>query len=508
MYRRKNVIIIIMCIAVLLMSVGYALISTRITINGTTSVTSTWNVIFSDIRTIEQKGGATNKVAPSVNNTTATFEVDLVEPGDEITYEIDITNYGDIKAEIQSATYEISGSEAIYVELTGIRKGTVIDHCEGLTVCPKVTAIVKVGYDPATVKDPNQKRKEISITLNIGQYVASNPTKDGVLIEEIDEDKTLVQRILKDNTLQPDVNINFGAISSDTNGKGLYYTSTATEDNKGTYYFRGAVDNNYVYFGGFYWRIVRINEDGSIRLIYQGKTANASGSAATIGSSVFHELFDDNAYVGYMFGARRSSTYAATHTNTNESTIKQYIDDWYEANLKEKYSSYLADAGFCNDRSKEDKAGVWDSKDTAEGYSALRTFYGPYNREKYKKVPILSCPNSDRDLFTTKTSTKGNKALDYPIGMLTSDELLYAGTSYGYNNTNFYLYVATDVWTMSPGYYAGGAAPIASTITGNITASKYGNESIGVRPVINLKSNVEITKGTGKSTDPYIIRTN
>lgn len=185
MYRKKTVLIIAMCITVLLMSVGYALISTRITINGTTSVTSTWNVIFSDIRTIEQKGGATNKVAPSVNNTTATFEVDLVEPGDEITYEIDITNYGDIKAEIQSATYEISGSEAIYVELTGIRKGTVIEHCEGLTVCPKVTAIVKVGYDLTTTTDPSEKRKEISITLNIGQYVASNPTKDGELIPEL-----------------------------------------------------------------------------------------------------------------------------------------------------------------------------------------------------------------------------------------------------------------------------------------------------------------------------------
>ena len=101
MYRTKTKIIIIMMIIVVFMAVGYAILSTSLNINGSTAVTSNWQVEFSDIRTVSLKGGATNKVTPTVSKTTANFEVDLVQPGDEVTYEIDITNYGDIEAEVK-----------------------------------------------------------------------------------------------------------------------------------------------------------------------------------------------------------------------------------------------------------------------------------------------------------------------------------------------------------------------------------------------------------------------
>lgn len=260
MYRKKTTIIIVMCVMILLMATGYALLSTQLNISGSTAITSTWKVEFSAIRTTNQKGGATNKVNPAYTATTVNFQVDLVQPGDEITYEIDITNYGDIKAEIKGASYDITGSEAIYVEFEGIRKGTIIGSCEGLTTCPKVTATIRVGYDESVTKDPSSKTKNIKITLNVGQYISSSPTPDGELIPELKT--SLVRKILNDNTAQSDSSINFKAVSSDTNGKGLYYTSTNTEGNKKTYYFRGAVTNNYVSFAGQTWRIVRINEDG------------------------------------------------------------------------------------------------------------------------------------------------------------------------------------------------------------------------------------------------------
>src|SRR5699024_3187949 len=159
------------------------------------------------------------------------------QPGDEVTYEIDITNYGDIEAEVKGATYTGSGSEAIYVRFDGVRKGTRISSCEGQSSCPTVTITLRVGYDPSVTSDPEKKTKDINITLNIGQYVSSNPTPDGELLPEL-KAPTLVEQILNDNSVQSDENIDFNAISSDTNGKGLYYTNENTEDNETVYYFR------------------------------------------------------------------------------------------------------------------------------------------------------------------------------------------------------------------------------------------------------------------------------
>lgn len=189
MYRRKTTVIIVICAAILLMGVGYAILSTQLNINGSTAVTSSWQVEFSGIRTTNQKGGATNKKNPTYTSTTANFEVDLVQPGDELTYEIDITNYGDIKAEVKSASYDVTGSEAIYMTVSGIRKGTIIGSCEGLSTCPKVTAKITIGYNPLTTSDPSSKTKTIKLTLNVGQYVSGSPTPDGELVPDIDAPK-------------------------------------------------------------------------------------------------------------------------------------------------------------------------------------------------------------------------------------------------------------------------------------------------------------------------------
>ena len=326
---------------------------------------------------------------------------------------------------------------------------------------------------------------------------------------------TLANKILGDNIEQSDSGINFSAISSDTNGKGLYYTSTNTEGNQRTYYFRGTVTNNFVRFAGFYWRIVRINEDGSIRLIYNGTSSSATGSATTTGKSAFNSKNSDNAHVGYMYGTTGSSTHAATHANNNPSVIKTYLDNWYVNNLN-SYSSYLADAGFCNDRSIAPSAGLWYSTDTALGYGENYTYYGAFNRLKNGK-PQFKCPNTSNDLFTMTNSSKGNKKLTYPIGLITADEVTYAGGLANITKTNktMYLYTGVSYWTMSPNVF-------------EITTSDYGRftwphvhsvtsdgyigggyvsytEQYMVRPVINLKSCVLWNSGDGTSDLPYQI---
>jgi len=255
------------------------------------------------------------------------------------------------------------------------------------------------------------------------------------------------------------------------------------------------------------WRIIRINEDGSIRLI----TNNP------IEESEFNENHNDNAYVGYMYGttgATGDDAYSLTHSNDNPSTIKVAIDNWYsnKTNLS-SLRGQLADAGFCGDRSIAPSAGIWNASDTALGYGTNVTYYGFYNRMLDKKwnvkadaQPQFKCPNEGRDLYTTKTSAKGNAALDYPIGLITADEVLYAGGVYGKTNSNYYLRNALGYATMSPYRYGGGFAEVwAVGHDGYFGLSDVGNEYWFVRPVINLSSGASITSGDGTSGKPYVI---
>ena len=307
----------------------------------------------------------------------------------------------------------------------------------------------------------------------------------------------LKDQILEDNNEQSDSNIDFSQISSSTNGQGLYYTNTNTEDNKTTYYFRGAVENNYVEFAGFYWRIIRINEDGSIRLIYQGTTPDATGEAATIGTSKFNASYLGNAYVGYMYGTNGSSSYVATHANTNSSTVKQAVDTWYEENLLD-YASYLADAGFCGDRTlAEGTAG--------NGYSNATGYASP-NRLENPATPQFSCPQSN-DLYTTSSSSKGNKALDYPIGLISLDEVSYAGgLLYNYNN-DYYLNIGdVTCWAISPSSFNGNYVAVGTISSGGVLNTTTASYVEYIRPVINLSSSVKITTGNGTTSRPYTIK--
>ena len=161
-------------------------------------------------------------------------------------------------------------------------------------------------------------------------------------------------------------------------------------DNYGeSYYFRGNVQNNYVYFAGFYWRIVRINGDGSIRMIYDGTTTHENNDNSTdkiIGKSWFNISRDDNAYMGYMYGTPGSSTYEETHRNTNSSAVKDYIDTWYENNLKDTESErYLSDNIFCNDRSFAD-----NNTGTGAGQSVTYYRWGILLSSTNMKI-ILNC---------------------------------------------------------------------------------------------------------------------
>ena len=300
-------------------------------------------------------------------------------------------------------------------------------------------------------------------------------------------------------------------LETDKSDKGLYQ---GTDDYGTTYYYRGNVKNNIVQFAGYYWQIIRINGDGSIRLIYDGTEKNATGVKQSINNKTyqFNSLYNDPTYVGYMYGNPDATTFDEVHNNTNNSTIKTAVDNWYKTNIVDKgYSDKVATSvGFCGDRSLP--AGVWGNDDNGDGVNSTQrtSYFGAYVRY-VKNVAQFTCPELSRDLYTTTDSSIGNKALTYPVGLITYDELVFTGMDNRHINKLSWAYSTQHYWTMSPSYFyaANGAAIEWSLYSTGFLNSGWGvHASFGARPVINLKSNVEISGGIGTSNDPFIIDTN
>ena len=296
----------------------------------------------------------------------------------------------------------------------------------------------------------------------------------------------------------------------------------STEDDYGTsYYFRGAVKNNYVQFANKCWRIVRVGGDGSVKLILHNDnttgaanpcdSANNSTSAAfarysgTTYTSSFNENYDDNAYVGFKYGTIGASDYASAHANTNKSTILTNLETWYNNNLT-AYESVITDTVWCND-----KTNVTDtmfnpysySNVNGLGYGTNKTYYGATQR-------LVSASNSAGGTGPSLKCNGELSKINSKVGLITADELAFAGYAFNISNTTTYLQEnATDTywWSLSPFGFLGGRTYVWY-VSGNyggvgdsIVANPY-----GFRPSISLKSTTNVT-GEGTSSSPFIIST-
>ena len=266
---------------------------------------------------------------------------------------------------------------------------------------------------------------------------------------------------------------------------GIYETT----DNLGTaYYYRGDVENNYVQFAGYYWRIIRINGDGSIRIIYDGTSAHANGESSTdrqTGTNAYNSSYNYSYYVGYTYTtAQRPSS----QNSGTASTIKGVLDNWYSTNIANKGydDKVVSTPGFCNDRNTASGSN-WVASGTTFYYAAYDRVYG-------STQPTLKCSNTN-DIYTTK------------VGLITADEVMFAGGTTS-SNSSYYLYTGQYYWTMSP-YNAdssGSAFVFDVTSTGQLGSNGSVNWAVpGVRPVINLSANVTISAGNGTSETPYIV---
>ena len=190
-----------------------------------------------------------------------------------------------------------------------------------------------------------------------------------------------------------------------------------------------------------------------------------------------------------------SKSLSTAQTNNTNSTIKTTIDNWYKNNLT-AYTSKLTDETFCNDRSIS----------SGTGYKTDSfTFYGSYNRNADRKTPSLKCAQDNDKFKVSNVSAK----LDYPVALITADEMAMAGGVFNTSNTNYYLYNGQYQWSLSPGNfdtYRSLADVWAVNPSGSLNPWDYVGNSFGVRPVINLKADTLITKGDGTALNPYVVK--
>ena len=362
--------------------------------------------------------------------------------------------------------------------------------------------------DASTYSLPNSVLgQEIHLKISVEGKAGSGWTPSNPLLKDL---------ILTNNKVQTPITTPGAAIS--TADEALL---ASAEDDYGTsYYFRGAVTNNYVEFANKCWRIVRIVGDGSVKLVLHNdntagaanpcSSANNSTNAAfarysgTTYTSTFNDNFEDNAYVGFKYGTPGSSTHAATHANTNKSTILNNLETWYNTNLK-TYESVIANTVWCNDKTNVTDTTYnpeFGDTPTGLGYGTNRTYYGATQRlirgGKYGGIaggtgPSLKC-NGELSKITSK------------VGLITADELALAGCTYAKKNTTTYLQEnATDTpwWSLSPDYFTGSDAYVWNVIDGSLIGFNVSN-TYGVRPSISLKPTTNVT-GEGTSSSPFII---
>ena len=325
---------------------------------------------------------------------------------------------------------------------------------------------------------------------------------------------TFAETILAKNEVKTPITIPGAAVS--TASEALL---ASAEDDYGTsYYFRGAVTNNYVQFANKCWRIVRVGGDGSVKLILHNDNtagaanpcdaANNSASAAfarysdTTYKSAFNSSYNDNAYVGFKYGTPGSSTYEATHANTNNSTILTNLETWYTNNLK-TYADAIADTVWCNDKTNvtDTTYDPYGWNPNGYGYGTNVTYYGATQR-------LVSKSNSAGGTGPSLKCNGELSKINSKVGLITADELAYAGYAYGKNNTTTYLQEnATDTywWSLSPNYFRGDGARVWDVYGGGGGfVGNYVSNADGVRPSISLKSTTNAT-GNGTSDSPFII---
>ena len=504
MKRKKELIVVLTSLLVIVLSVSVAYFTTKILGTGKDiSVTS------ADLKVIFTSGSGTingTNIEPGWTSGENTFTVKNESNG---TYKYNII--------IKDLVNTFTTSGFLVYKITSADGGyTMTDFAD---VPKSSTATDIILAENISIEKGATHTYKIIINYNnsegVDQSADMGKTLTGkIFITKGTERPTLANQLLNDNPTigtRTDFSTPFTTNTANT----LY---KATENGTDVYYFAGQDTestpiNNWVKFGknssnqDLYWRIIRTNSDGGVRLLYHGTSTTATN--AYIGESEFNTYETSSPkYVGYMYGDT-DATLEEARTNTNDSTIKTYIDNWYENNFT-TYTNYLSnDAVYCNDRELASGA----------SYSTTEEFYfKSYERldgdnNGANASPTYDCANI-KDAFSVNNQ---EAKLKYPIALMTADELAYAG-GVAYTNAPMWYYTNSSLesstggilewWSLSPHNWDGNGARswsvYGSDVPGNLDSDDVGN-LLGVRPAVSLKTCIKYSTGNGTSETPYEI---
>ena len=543
--KRKELIIILGSLLVVVLSVSIAYFST--TINSKNSNVSTSSAELKIVFTSGSGTIAGSEIEPGWSSGVNTF---TVKNQSNSTYKYNLVIKDLINTFVTTGylQYKVTSTDGGYnmSDFTDVPKSTSATD----TILAYSVEIAKGATHTYNVEFRYLNSTSESQNIDMGKKLSGT-----LFIEEgTTEPIPLYNKILADNptiSTRTDFSTTFTTTNTETLFKAT--ESIAGSDATDVYYFAGDAKNNWVKFGKYqtnkvvyrgyysatssdfvdystmdacigasiynincteyvlwnkgndiYWRIIRTNHDGSVRLLYSGTSPDTTGGY--IGTSAFSNTNNDPMYVGYMYGT--SGTLASNRTNENSSTIKGVIDTWYSNNLS-SYSKYIStEAVYCNDR--ELKSGLtYTTADSGFDYAANERLH-------YKKTPTYDCANS-KDAFSGSNS---EAKLTYPIALMTADEITYAG-GYTYTplSSPYAWYYSNSVgesitgsiwwWLLSPNSWdgEGGARLLSvggSTLHGSLIDLSV-NSGPNVRPVISLKGNLGYKSGNGSPENPYEI---
>ena len=496
--NKKSITILVVCLIVSVMSVSLAFFSARIIGNGKNVSVNAKELTINFDNNNEIASGI---IEPGWSSTN-TFSVEN-KSKTTFTYDIVLKNYKNTTKTNGYLVYKITSTNGYNMtEFKDMPKDGDNTYdlviARGITIEPgssnKQSYTLEIKYLDSTEDQSIDMGSTVTGSLYIVESTTNenNPYTKGTLGYQIMEDNSNIKERTDFSTTYTDVNI------------GTMYK--AQEDNTDVYYFAGDARNNWVKFGGYYWRIIRTNSDGSIRLLYHGTSSETENAYIGDGEIAFNESYNDSMYVGYMYGT--SGSLENNRLNTNDSTIKKTIDTWYKDNLA-SYTKYLSTtAVYCNDR--ELGSGTYSA-------TGDKFYYVGYTRLGANKNPSYNCTN-EYDAFSVN-NTKAQ--LTYPIALMTADEISYAGGVWTKNAATWYYLNSkgnasikngqNEWWLLSAASWDTDKSSVVFKVSSSQDRkAKIGAHSVQykshVRPVISLKKDLLYKTGDGSATNPYEIQ--
>ena len=496
--NKKSITILVVCLIVSVMSVSLAFFSAGIIGNGKNVSVNAKELTINFDNNNEIASGIIEPGWSSAN----TFSI-TNKSKTNFTYDIVLKNYKNTTKTNGYLVYKITSTNGYNMtEFKDMPKDGENTYdlviAKGITIEPgssnKQSYTLEIKYLDSTEDQSIDMGSTVTGSLYIVESTTNenNPYTKGTLGYQIMEDNSNIKTRTDFSKTYTDVNI------------GTMYK--AKENNTDVYYFAGDARNNWVKFGGYYWRIIRTNSDGSIRLLYHGTSPETQNAYIGDSEIAFNENYNDSMYVGYKYGT--SGSLKNNRLNTNDSTIKKTIDTWYKDNLA-SYTKYLSTtAVYCNDR--ELGSGTYSA-------TGNQFYYVGYTRLGANKNPSYNCTN-EYDAFSVN-NTKAQ--LTYPIALMTADEISYAGGVWIKNAATWYYLNSKGNASIKNGQNEWWLLSAASWDTDKSSVvfkvSSYQNRKaqlraqsvqykLHVRPVISLKKELLYKTGDGSATNPYEIQ--